>query len=64
MAFLAVDKDGTEVIFTHKPIRNNIIDEWLIQKVDGSSSALLNEGGIKNLIGYELTWNDEPVELK
>ena len=65
MAWVAVDKDGSETMFTDKPCR--VFDDvedcfyW-----DTSSGMFINipEGTIKKLIGKDLSWEDEPVELK
>ena len=59
MARLAVDKDGTEVIFSEEPERG-IFERW----INGVSSVELPEGSIEKLIGRKLNWDDEPVELK
>lgn len=61
MAWLAVNKDGTEVITdninnTH---RNMFGGYWYCC----SQIIVLPKGTIKKLIGRELTWNDEPVEI-
>lgn len=50
-------KIGGEKISPEKPMR--IADFWI-------SKQMLNlpKGSIKKLIGRELNWNDEPVELK
>lgn len=66
MAYLAVDKNGGEYIHYCIPIRgfNNDAsieeDGW----IDGGDCIRLPEGSIRKLIGRELTWEDEPVELK
>ena len=57
MAFVAVDSDGEEYIFQTKPVRN--VEDW----EDGFMAILLPHGSIAKLIGRELTWGDEPVEL-
>lgn len=59
MAYLAVDKDGTEVIFSGEPQRgyNN---KWN----NRFSNVELPNGFIEKLIGRKLTWEDDPVELK
>ena len=67
MAYLAVDKDGTEVIFDVKPVRgtNNIKDnrnQWTLNSVT-SKYIVLPKGSIEKLIGRILTWDDEPVEI-
>ena len=60
-AWVAVDADGSECIFRKEPYQREGV--WF-------SSSLSNEfvelpkGSIKALIGRELSWSDEPVELK
>ena len=61
MAWVAVDKDGREFIYECKPIRHNN-GAW--QDHIWDEVIELPQGTIKKLIGRELTWNDEPVELK
>lgn len=62
MAWLAVGLHGGEAIFEGKPIRNSYGD----LRPTGIFRAVINlpEGTIAKLIGRELTWEDEPVELK
>lgn len=59
MAWVAVDMDNTEWIFNKKPFR---FDEgyWY----SDSQFIYIPEGSIKKLIGRELSWKDEPVELR
>ena len=57
MAWLAVDKYGLEAIYKVKPHR-------LYDCIWASQFTGLPPGSIKKLIGRELTWSDEPVELK
>ena len=89
MAWLAVDKDGTEKIFSVKPFRGNTQEDeshvwgtyvgenywrWYPQhdgRNDDTGYAYykvhfieLPVGTISKLIGRELSWNNEPVELK
>ena len=59
MAYLCVDKDGTELKFSKKPRR--LRDTLWIQIPDGDG---LPDGTIEKLIGRPLTWADEPYELK
>ena len=59
MAWLAVDKDGAEGVYEERPERVEIQAWW---SYDGS--VRLPKGSIKKLIGRELTWQDEPVEIK
>ena len=37
--------------------------EWLAEEYPGDN-VILPKGSIKKLIGKELSWDDEPVELK
>ncbi|WP_303953632.1 fructan hydrolase [Streptococcus vestibularis] len=57
MAWVAVDKIGEEHISRTEPFR--IGDYWI-----GESMFHLPKSSIKKLIGRELSWNDEAVELK
>lgn len=61
MAWIAVDKNGREFIYTDKPNRGVI--EFLSCQDEGRYIEL-HKGSIMKLIGRELPWNDEPVELK
>ena len=60
MAWLAADKDGLEGIYEEKPYRIMCNCSW-VSRFYGIG---LPSGSIKKLIGRELTWSDEPVELK
>ena len=59
MAWLACDKDGSEVVFRSKPFRRE--DYW-----DNGCEDYCNmpRGSIKKLIGRQLKWEDNPVELE
>ena len=86
MAWLAVNKDGTEVICKDEPRRWGFIDyryarEYELRKMSETDLSFwedqeilnmydeisyiieLPRGSIKRLIGRELTWDDEPVEI-
>jgi len=71
MAYVAVDKNGDEVIFQEKPERNKSIyndlehtDLVVMCDRDYEIYAVdLPKGSIEKLIGHKLTWEDEPVEL-
>lgn len=68
MAWLAVDKDGIEWIFENEPSREPYCDDGVQGDsvwIDLNDWAIpLPKGSIYKLIGRELTWNDEPIELK
>lgn len=57
MAWVAVDKIGEELISRTEPFR--VGDDWI-----GYSIFLFPKGSIKKLIGRELSWNNEAIELK
>lgn len=64
MAYLVVDKDGTEKIFQDEPDRD--IDNWYIKETvlyTATDHVYLPTGSIKKLIGKTLTWEDDPVEI-
>lgn len=75
MAWLAVDKiifdiKDEERIHSVKPVRNHT-EEGDYWGNDGSyemccvyESVSLPKGSIKKLIGRDLTWEDEPIEIK
>ena len=60
MAWVAVDKDGSEWMHKGIPVRSKY-DVWIDTYWEGCIE--LPKGTIKKLIGRELTWSDEPVEL-
>lgn len=74
MAWVCVGYSGEELVFVNKPHRrisknvfhfdeNDIFEhEWIDDKY--CSCINLPKGSIKKLIGIELSWDDEPVELK
>lgn len=91
MAWVAVDKDRTEKIFSSIPVRREEITRGLVgyirNMVRGAytkndykkwacmwstdandplpeCAIKLPKGTIKKLIGRDLSWQDEPVELK
>lgn len=54
--FLAVDEDGDEYIFGHKPKRYDMA--W-----DGSVYIEVPKGTIERLLNYPLTWDDDCQEI-
>lgn len=71
MAWLAVNKNGTELITPGKPVRGwcghwEYSEEVYIESEQGNVSfeIELPKGSVYKLLGKELTWDDEPVELQ
>lgn len=63
MTWVAVDKNGIEKIYPFEPYR--VTDYWTCSMyMFLSGPVILPKGSIKKLIGRDLTWEDEPVELK
>lgn len=73
MAYVAVNSWGDEYMFHNCPERmenrywqDNVV-YWKVRGYTTHAddySIILPKGTIKKLIGRELTWEDEPVELK
>ena len=65
MAWLAVNKDGTEWIMPEKPVRGRCGHwEYLEEVYNVPIEIELPKGTVYKLLGKELTWDDEPVELQ
>lgn len=62
--WLAVDNEGTEIIFQSKPKRGRFFNLWVPKEDREGFSITVPQGTIKKLIGRDLTWDDEPVEYK
>lgn len=62
MAWLAVDKDGTENIYDIEPNRDLQVDRWEIV-TENSWWIGLPKGTIEKIIGRTLTWQDVPVKI-
>ena len=62
MAWAAVNRYNREYIYDKKPERC-YCSVWA-QASLLDNAVELPKGSIKKLIGKELTWEDEPVELK
>lgn len=63
MGWLAVDKDGREMCYENKPSRSDVAPIWVSCELF-EDYEILPKGSIKKLIGRNMTWEDEPVELK
>lgn len=57
MAFVAVDKNGEEWVYSDNPERCEVYFYSFNDKIQ------LPSGTIKKLIGRDLSFDDEPVEL-
>lgn len=60
MAFVAVDKNGTELISNDPLYKYSDMTRW---STKNSKYVELPSGTIKKLIGRDLTFYDDPVEL-
>ena len=66
LAYLAVDKDSTEWVWSYCPLRNKYRGVWDAPYNDDdytNRSIELPKGSIEKLIGRTLTWADEPYEM-
>lgn len=69
MAWVAVDSLNQELIFRNEPFRDIDTDYMVtyhgwFDEIRNSWGIELPKGSIKKLTGKDLTWEDEPVELK
>lgn len=62
MAWLAVDKDGVCTIFKDKPhrVKNPVASDYWNSD---SKYCIVDDDIIEIILGRELTWEDEPVEI-
>lgn len=66
MAWLAVDKNGTEKIFNYKPVKlATFPDIWSPNYIPGVECYYIKlpKGSIRRLINKDITWNDEPIRI-
>lgn len=65
MAYLVVDNDNEEFVFSNIPKRDLELGWWLpTHKIKSfRMNVKLPKGSIEKLIGKKLTWEDEPVEI-
>lgn len=66
MAWVAVHNNGEEGIYANRPVLNKGIwwDSVITENDCYDTEIPLPKGTIKKLIGRDLTWHDNPVELK
>lgn len=62
MAWLAKCIDETEYIFDREPYKE--VGYWYNPRRLDGDTIKLPEGTIEKIIGRELKWNDNPVEIK
>ena len=70
--FLAVNKNGDEIILDNTPARQGEIgtdersthDEEYVSIEDQNSAIVLPKGTIRRLTGRDLKWEDDPISLK
>lgn len=65
MSWIAVDKNGAETLYSHKPFRK-WHDEWGFRRETEEGGAFymdIPKGTSLMLTGKQMTWDDEPVEL-
>lgn len=64
MAWLAVDGDGTQIIFGVKPKRSKEGKIWqLPSRYCNYPVIYLKKGIIEKIVGRELTWEDEAIKI-
>ncbi len=65
MAYIAINENGDEAIFEDMPVRSN--DSWVgINRYHTSESdkkITLPKGTASRLVGYQMSWQDEPKRL-
>lgn len=72
IVFLAVNKNGDEVILDNFPVRQGEIwtdersahDDEYFSVEDHNSAIVLPKGTIHRLTGSYLTWENDPISLK
>lgn len=63
MPYLTVDQDKKESMHAGIPVRENGVFDNIEFWWSGQNRINIPSGSIKKLIGHELTWEDDPVEL-
>ena len=65
MVYLAVNKDGSEVVSNTRirRFKDYWVDEFFKQEFDTIDVVFLPKGSIEKLIGRKLTWENDYVEL-
>lgn len=63
MAWLAVNRDGTELCFYGKPERYKEKGVWVLNEKDVEDAYELPKGAIERFLSRKVTWEDEPIEI-
>ena len=68
MAYVCCNPDGNEIIWQYKPIRDySFLKEgtWQYGFEDGvePNSVWLPKGTIKKILGFEISWEDDCVDI-
>ena len=64
MAYLAIERDGSEWIFQEKPVRNEESGTWEERYNEfymPGRYVCLTKGSIRRITGVELSWESEPL---
>lgn len=62
MAYLAVNKNGNEVLFKHKPYFDYELEEWRDEKTH-QFGVFLPKCSILAMTGQKITFEDEPIKI-
>lgn len=62
MAWVAVNKDGSELVFDKKPYRYEPFWIWCLYS--NTDAPKLPKGSIKKITGRDISWSDEPLLIK
>jgi hypothetical protein len=64
MSWVCVNLDGSEGVANVCPLREYEDNQWLSADYERSGGVIeLPTGAIERLIGYPLTWEDEPYQI-
>jgi hypothetical protein len=64
MSWVCVNLDGQEGVANVCPVRDYEDNQWLSADYEFSGGVIdLPKGSIERLIGYQLTWKNEPCQI-
>lgn len=65
--WVAVNKDGSEVCFNEEPYNDRYEEytDWYAENKRGDllDRVIMPKGTIKKMIGLDMDWQDEPIEI-